>query len=203
MKEINFLHDKIMTFNFKTTFSTSYFNIEEGFDVNKPGSSPYYRMTGSDSVICCAMTMEGEFVMVRQYRPSINEYSLEFPAGGLLKNEKPIEAAKREFLEETSLSSDFVYLGDFRLMINRTNIKEHIFFGINPKNTSQLIPEKGIEVHLVNRNRLLKLTNSGGYKQLAGLGIIQLASSYFKLSIMSEPMERVVKKFKEKKNYES
>ena len=192
-----------MTFNFKTTFSTSYFNIEEGFDVNKPGSSPYYRMTGSDSVICCAMTMEGEFVMVRQYRPSINEYSLEFPAGGLLKNEKPIEAAKREFLEETSLSSDFVYLGDFRLMINRTNIKEHIFFGINPKNTSQLIPEKGIEVHFVNRNRLLKLTDSGGYKQLAGLGIIQLASSYFKLSIMSEPMERVVKKFKEKKNYES
>lgn len=191
-----------MTFNFKTTFSTSFFNIEEGFDVNKPGSSPYYRMTGSDSVICCAMTMEGEFVMVKQYRPSINEYSLEFPAGGLLKNEKPIEAAKREFLEETSLTSDFVYLGDFRLMINRTNIREHIFFGINPKNTSKLIPEKGIEVHLVSRNRLLELTNSGSYKQLAGLGIIQLASSYLKLSIMSEPMKLVMKKFKEKKNYE-
>lgn len=191
-----------MTFNFKTTFSTSFFNIEEGFDIKKPGSSPYYRMTGSDSVICCVMTMEGEFVMVRQYRPSINEYSLEFPAGGLLKNEKPIEAAKREFLEETSLSSDFVYLGDFRLMINRTNIREHIFFGINLKNTSQLIPEKGIEVHLVNRDRLLKLTASGSYKQLAGLGIIQLASSYFKLNIMSEPMETVMKKFKEKKNYE-
>ncbi len=192
-----------MTFNFKTTFSTSFFNIEEGFDVNKPGSSPYYRMTGSDSVICCAMTMEGEFVMVRQYRPSINEYSLEFPAGGLLKNERPIEAAKREFLEETSLSSDFVYLGDFRLMINRTNIREHIFFGINPKNTSQSIPEKGIEVHLVSRKRLLELTNSGGYKQLAGLGIIQLASSYLKLSIISEPMKSVMKKFNEKKNYES
>ena len=96
-----------MTFNFKTTFSTSYFNIEEGFDVNKPGSSPYYRMTGSDSVICCAMTMEGEFVMVRQYRPSINEYSLEFPAGGLLKKEKPIEKAmlnEEPVVEENELN---------------------------------------------------------------------------------------------------
>jgi len=192
-----------MTFNFKTTFSTSFFNIEEGFDMNKPGSSPYYRMTGSDSVICCVMTMEGDFVMVRQYRPSINEYSLEFPAGGLLKNEKPVDAAKREFSEETSLSSDFVYLGEFRLMINRTNIREHIFFGINPKNNNQLIPEKGIEVHLVNRNRLLELTDSGSYKQLAGLGIIQLASNYLKLNIMNEPMESIVKKFKKKKIYES
>ena len=141
--------------------------------------------------------------MVKQFRPNINEYSLEFPAGGLLKNEKPIEAAKREFLEETSFSLDFIYLGDFRLMMNRTNIKEHLFFGVNPKNLNKAIPEKGIEVHLVNRQDLLKLSISGDYKQLAGLGIIQLVSNYLGLNIMSEPMNKVFNKFQVRKSHES
>jgi ADP-ribose pyrophosphatase len=192
-----------MPFDFKTTFSTPFFDIEEGLDPKYPDTQPYYRLTSFDSVICCVMTMKEEFVMVRQFRPNINEYSLEFPAGGLLKNEKPIEAAKREFLEETSFSLDFIYLGDFKLMMNRTNIKEHIFFGLNPKNINQSIPEKGMEVHLVRRQELSELSISGGYKQLAGLGIIQLASSYLGLNIMSEPMEEILTKFKARLNYES
>lgn len=192
-----------MKFKFKKIFSTDFFNVEEGIDLDKPETVPYYRVTGSDSVICCVMNMNGDFVMVKQYRPSIDEYSLEFPAGGLLKNEHPMDAAKREFTEETSLISDFIYLGDFRLMMNRTNIKEHIFFGINPKNSKKFIIEKGIIVELVNRNFLLNLSISGRYKQLAGLGIIQLASNYFGLNVMSDPMKLVLKKFKEKQNYES
>ena len=187
-----------MSFNFKTTFSTPFFDIEEGTDPKYHDTQPYYRLTGLDSVICCIMTMKGEFVMVKQFRPNIGEYSLEFPAGGLLKNEKPIEAAKRELLEETSFCSDLIYLGDFRLMMNRTNIKEHIFFGIDPKNVNQSIVEKGIEVHLVKRQELSELTISGGYKQLAGLGIIQLVSNYLGLNIMSEPMEKILKRFKGK-----
>ena len=192
-----------MSFNCKKTYSTPFFDLEKGLVPNYPDTQPYYRLTGFDSVICCAMTMKGEFVMVKQFRPNIDEYSLEFPAGGLLKNEKPIEAAKREFLEETTFSLDFIYLGDYRLMMNRTNIKEHLFFGLNPKNINQSIPEKGIKVHLVKRQDLTELSISGGYKQLAGLGIIQLASTYLGLNIMSEPMERILKKFKAKHNDES
>ena len=88
-------------------------------------------------------------------------------------------------------------------MMNRTNIKEHIFFGLNPKNINQSIPEKGIEVHLVKRHDLSGLSISGGYKQLAGLGIIQLASSCLGLNIISESMETILKKFKAKQNDES
>ena len=81
-----------MHFNFKKTFSTPFFDIEEAVDKNYFGAHPYYRLTGQDSVICCVMTMQEEFVMVRQFRPNINEYSLEFPAGALYKNELPIKA---------------------------------------------------------------------------------------------------------------
>ena len=55
-----------MPFNYKTAFSTPFFEIEEGIDSNNLTSEPYYRMTGVDSVICCVMTLKGEFVMIKQ-----------------------------------------------------------------------------------------------------------------------------------------
>ena len=192
-----------MTLNYKTSFSTPFFDIEESIDPNNFNDHPYYRLTGCDSVICCAMTNKGEFVMIKQFRPNIDQISLEFPAGGIKKDESPSKAARREFSEETSMISDFIPLGDFRLMMNRTNIKEHIFFGLDPKNINQSIPEKGIKVHLVKRQDLTELSISGGYKQLAGLGIIQIASTYLGLNIMSESMETILKKFKAKYNDES
>jgi ADP-ribose pyrophosphatase len=191
-----------MPFNYKTAFSTPFFEIEEGIDSNNLTSEPYYRMTGVDSVICCVMTLKGEFVMIKQYRPNINEISLELPAGGLLDNEKPLDAAKREFAEETSLICDFISLGDHRLMMNRTNIKEHIYFGINPEKSNEMLQESGIEVHLIDRKKLSKLAITGFYKQLAGLGVIQLASSYLELNILSDPMEEIYNKFKLRQDYE-
>ena len=191
-----------MPFNYKTTFSTPFFEIEEGINSNDLGAEPYYRVTGVDSVICCVMTLSGEFVMIKQYRPNIDEVTLELPAGGLLDNEKPVDAAKREFAEETSLTCDFIFLGDYRLMMNRTNIKEYIYFGMNPQAGDDTIQESNIEVHLIDRKKLAKLSFTGFYKQLAGLGVIQLASSYLELNILSDPIEEIYSKFKLRQNYE-
>jgi 8-oxo-dGTP pyrophosphatase MutT (NUDIX family) len=43
-------------------------------------------------------------VMVHVYRPIIDDITLEIPAGGTQENEKPIEAAMREFKEETGIT---------------------------------------------------------------------------------------------------
>lgn len=43
-------------------------------------------------------------VMVRVYRPIIDDITLEIPAGGTQENETPIEAAMREFKEETGIT---------------------------------------------------------------------------------------------------
>ena len=107
---------------YKTVFTTPFFDIEAGIEsILGTTAEPYYRMTGSDSVICCAMTVRGEFVMVKQYRPNIERFTLELPAGGISNDENPVDAARREFAEETSLKCEFVALGDFKLMMNRTN----------------------------------------------------------------------------------
>ncbi len=43
-------------------------------------------------------------VMVRVHRPIIDDVTLELPAGGTQENEAPIEAAIREFREETGIT---------------------------------------------------------------------------------------------------
>lgn len=47
------------------------------------------------------VTSEGKFVLVKQYKHGAGEIMIEYPAGYINKSERPLEAAKREVLEET------------------------------------------------------------------------------------------------------
>lgn len=46
---------------------------------------------------------DGNTYLIGQYRFPLNKYSWEIPEGGCTFNEQPIDAAKRELLEETGL----------------------------------------------------------------------------------------------------
>lgn len=48
---------------------------------------------------------DGTVTLVGQYRYTLNEYSWEIPEGGCPQGEEPLEAAKRELLEETGLTA--------------------------------------------------------------------------------------------------
>ena len=57
--------------------------------------------------------VDGKFIFERQYRYALNEEIIEMPAGKLEKGEEPLEAAKRELLEETGYRPlEMIHLGD-------------------------------------------------------------------------------------------
>ena len=56
-----------------------------------------------DGVMILPITRDNKIIMVRQYRPAINEYIYELPAGIVDPGETIEEAAKRELYEETGL----------------------------------------------------------------------------------------------------
>lgn len=67
----------------------------------------------SDNPVVCvfAITPSREVVLAKQFRAGPNKVLLELPGGGLMKNEAPLEAIQREFLEETGYKGDFKELG--------------------------------------------------------------------------------------------
>ena len=57
--------------------------------------------------------VDDKFIFEKQYRYAMNEEIIEMPAGKLEEGEIPIEAAKRELLEETGYRPlEMIHLGD-------------------------------------------------------------------------------------------
>ena len=57
--------------------------------------------------------VDNKFIFEKQYRYALNEEIIEMPAGKLEEGEIPLEAAKRELLEETGYRPlEMIHLGD-------------------------------------------------------------------------------------------
>ena len=55
---------------------------------------------------------KSKIILLKQYRPVIDSYIYELPAGTVDKNEKPAECARREIIEETGFSAKkLTYVG--------------------------------------------------------------------------------------------
>jgi len=57
-----------------------------------------------DIVMAVCRDIQGKYLLIREYKYGTQKYMWTLPAGGLKKNEKPEDAAKREVEEETGYS---------------------------------------------------------------------------------------------------
>ena len=92
----------------KKVFETPIFDLHER-TLDAPGQAlnhPYYVLSAPEWINIIALTPDQKIVLVEQYRAGVDEVTLEIPGGMVDAGESPLEAAKRELLEETGYSSD-------------------------------------------------------------------------------------------------
>jgi 8-oxo-dGTP pyrophosphatase MutT (NUDIX family) len=71
---------------------------------------------------------EGYTYLVGQYRYPLNRYSWEIPEGGGPENEEPLDAAKRELLEETGLEAHHWQLLGHAHLSNSVSDEEAVYY---------------------------------------------------------------------------
>lgn len=64
------------------------------------------------TVSILALTKENKIILVKVFRPGPEKVLVEMPGGFIDQDETPIDAAKRELLEETGFSGDFEFSGE-------------------------------------------------------------------------------------------
>lgn len=117
-----------------------------------------------DWVCVLCLTEDGQLVMVEQYRHGLGVVSLELPAGGIEPGEDPLEAARRELLEETGYeATSWESLGCTAPEPSKHTNLAHIFVaqGARQVGAPRLDPSEDMEVRLVSPAEALRLADEG------------------------------------------
>ncbi len=179
---------------FRVAFSTPWFNIEESVP-EQPGELPYYRLTGADGVICWPFTVDGEILLVRQFRPNLGRMTLELPAGSIDGNESILGAAAREIREETGHGcSDLAMLAPGRLHLNRTNHIEYFVLAFDAVPIEHVTVEPGIEPVILARADFRRMVQEDRIEQVAALSFLGLASAKLGVDLLQDPIDLIHQK---------
>lgn len=163
----------------RTVFQTEWFSVEQ---VSLDGETsledqPYYRINSSDGIMVLAMTSDEKIILVRQFRPAQNQYTLELPSGFIKDHELPRDAAMRELKEETGFVCESMeLLGCGRTMMNRHNCQQYAFYGKGAVEVTELKEEKDIKVLLYSVSDFKELALSGEFVQFTAFAPMVLAA---------------------------
>jgi ADP-ribose pyrophosphatase len=133
------------------------------------------------AAIVLPVNKDGVFLCFRQTKYAVNGTSLA-PVGGMLEpDEKPLDAAKRELLEEMGcISSAWVSLGSYILDPNRGIATMHLFLALNAEQVAQPNSDdlEDQELLSLTRDEIETALNAGEFKVLSWSAVVALSLNY-------------------------
>jgi ADP-ribose pyrophosphatase len=117
---------------------------------------------------------DGRVVLLRQYRPSINKWIIEAPAGVIDEGETPEETARRELEEEAGLvAGDLVKLGSGYVSPGYSTEFMHMFIAIDPSKGHQHLEEhEVIEVREYSLHEAFEMIGKGEIVDVKTIALI-------------------------------
>jgi ADP-ribose pyrophosphatase len=145
----------------------------------------YHAVDQLDYLAIVAQTPDGRFPLVRQYRPALEAFTWELPAGLVERGEDPAEGCQRELLEETGYVTRAIFpLGTAAACTGRLSNRIHSYFLKAGDRVDDFVSEPGLTIELVTVSELVSMIKSGEFIQQMHLGALLLAEqrSFIKLS---------------------
>jgi len=151
----------------ETLFTCPYFKVQSCNVTYANGLHHKYFLEVGVNFVMVVAKQGDSFLMVEQFRVPVNENRLEFPAGGVQEEEDPLDAAKRELLEETGYTADRLdYLGTLYPLIARSETYGTIYaaYGLTDMGAQKLDPtEFGLRRVWVSETEFLNAIRLKGH----------------------------------------
>jgi len=136
----------------------------------------YHAVGQQDYIAIVACTPDGRIPIVRQYRPAVEDFTWELPAGLVDSGEQPVESCRRELLEETGYPARAIQLlASAAPCTGRMSNRIYSFFVEAGNQITDFTPEPGIAMATKTPAEIVALINTGEFKQQLHLGALLLA----------------------------
>lgn len=140
-------------------------------------SETYHAVQQADYVAMLARVPDGRFLLVRQYRPAVEAFTWELPAGMVDPGEDPQRTAERELLEETGFPALRTQaLGCHAPCTARLSNRIHSYFIETGERRPDAPSEPGLTVKLVDAAELGAMIRSGAFTLQLHAGTVLLAA---------------------------
>jgi ADP-ribose pyrophosphatase len=136
----------------------------------------YHAIGQQDYIAMVAMLPDGRMPIVRQYRPALEGFTWELPAGLVDHDEEPAASCRRELLEETGFAARAVHLlGTYAPCTARLSNRVHSFYVKTASAPEREKIEAGLELMLVTPTQLARLISYGEFVLQLHIGALLLA----------------------------
>ena len=137
----------------------------------------YHSLKQRGYVAILALTPDNKIPVIRQFRPALETYTWELPAGILEEGEQPEQACQRELLEETGLKTEkMIYLGHYDADTGRLENEVHSFLVQASQTDPSFIPEPGLQVQFLTLPELREWIVSGKFRHQHHIALLTLAA---------------------------
>lgn len=150
------------TLSSRVVWSCPWYHVRQDQIVRPDGSSGEYNVVEHEGAVWVVpVTTDGQVVLIRHYRYTVDDWCFEVPAGGLQDGHSPEEVARAELREEIGgVGGTLRAIGTFYTSNGISNEQAHVFLasGLSLRETAHE-PAEVLELHPVPIEQALRMAH--------------------------------------------